>query len=402
MEELREAFLIDSISKLNNLQESLWSEEFSPELQRELFRTLHTIKGTAQTFGLNVSAQIAHTLENLLAAGKRDSFPAELQSLFPEGIEILKQSLAEKDFQILDTFNEKFQAFQSELPPANQPNHYSFEIPAFLTAQLSNQEKTALDTALANGNNLAVLEIGFEAASFAGEFKNFRKKLSAKGEIIATLPSAKSAAEGKIGFQILLATPGETTDAIKAFPAEIVFQIHQTTSNNLPAVLTEIVRHGKDIAASLGKKIDFETSFEAEEVSARTLKKIFDALLHLVRNAVDHGIEREGKIKIELASGAGVVSVKISDDGRGIDLEKVRQTAVEKNLISVDAGLSEPEILNLIFAHGFSTDEIVSEISGRGVGLDIVKDLAEKSGGEISVKSEIGRGTTFEVLLKEK
>jgi chemotaxis protein histidine kinase CheA len=402
MEELREAFLIDSISKLNDLQNDLRGGEFSPEAKRELFRTLHTIKGTAQTFGLNVSAQIAHALENLLADGKKVSFPAELQALFPEGIEILKQSLAEKDFQIPDAFDEKFQAFQSELPPVNQPYDYASEISESLGVQLSNQEKATLNAAMENGNNLAVLEIGFDASSFADEFKAFREKLSAKGEVIAALPSTKFAAPGKIGFRIIFATGEEIDDIIENYPVEVVEQIYQTFSNNLPGILHQVVGHGKSLAARLGKNVKFETSIEDKEVSTKTLKTIFDALLHLVRNAVDHGIEREGKIKIDIASNADGVSLKISDDGRGIDLEKVRQTAVEKNLISPEADLSAPEILNLIFAHGFSTGEVVSEISGRGVGLDVVKDLAEKSGGEISVKSETGRGTTFEILLKER
>lgn len=403
MEELREAFLFDSISRLNNLRENLLSEDLSPTLEREIFRALHTVKGTSQTLGFAAAAQLAHTLENLLAAAKNDSLPAEsLRELLPEGIEVLIKSLSEKNFSIPTSFAEKFQAFQSETSPESRPKDYISDFPAPLAAQLSGQEKIALNAALANGNNLAVLEIGFAAASFSDDFKNFRKKLSARGEIIATLPSAKFSAEGKIGFQIIFATAEEATAVIENSPAEISFQIHQTFSGNLPAILARIVGHGKNLAASLGKKIEFETLLEAESVSAQKLKIIFDILLHLVRNAVDHGIELDGRIKIEIATSAGDISVKVSDDGRGIDLEKVRRKAVEKNLIAADADFSEQEILNLIFTHGFSTGETVSEISGRGVGLDVVKDLAEKAGGGIFVKSESGQGTTFEILLKEK
>lgn len=403
MEDFREAFLSDSISKLNKLQNDLRNEIFSPELERELFRALHTIKGTSQTFGFAVSAILAHTLENLLSAAKTDALsPEKSKSLLLEGIEILTQSLSEKDFQISQSFREKLREFHSELPPKMHRRDYASELPESLSAQLSNQEKAALNAAMENGNNLVVLEIGFDAASFAGEFKAFREKLGSKGEVIAALPSAKYAAEGKIGFQIIYATFEDITDIIENFPVEVTEQIYQTFSNNLPGILHQIAGHGKSLAARLGKKIEFETSFEDKDFPARTLKTIFDILLHLVRNAIDHGIDREGKIKIELASNAGGgVSLKVSDDGRGIDLEKVRRKAVEKNLISAGARLSGAEILHLIFAHGFSTGETVSEISGRGVGLDVVKDLTEKSGGEISVKSEPGRGTTFEILLKE-
>jgi two-component system chemotaxis sensor kinase CheA len=216
------------------------------------------------------------------------------------------------------------------------------------------------------------------------------------------MPSAKFAAQGKIGFQIIFATFEDVTAVIESYPVEVVLQIHQTFSNKLSGILHQVAGHGKSLVARLGKNVLFETSFEDKEFSPATLKTIFDILLHLVRNAIDHGIDREGKIKIEAASNEdGGVRLKVSDDGRGIDLEKVRRRAVEKNLISADADLSEPEILNLIFAHGFSTSENVSEISGRGVGLDVVKDLTEKAGGELRVKSESGRGTTFEILLKE-
>lgn len=403
MEDFREAFLSDSISRLNNLQDALQSAEFPPALQREIFRTLHTVKGTSQTFGFSVPAMLAHTLENLLSAAGNNSIPAEkLKALLPEGIEILIESLSEKDFQISQSFREKFAEFQSQIPPeAIESRDYASEISESLAVQFSGQEKAALNAAMENGNNLCVLEIGFEAATFAEEFKAFREKLNAEGEVIAALPSAKFDAEGKIGFQIIYATFKEIDAVIENYPVEIVSQIYQTFSNNLPGILHQVVGHGKSLAARLGKKIEFEIVLEVKEVSPKTLKIIFDALLHLVRNAVDHGIAQSGKIKIELASKTGGVSLKISDDGRGIDVEKVRQTAVGKNLISADAKLSETEISHLIFAHGFSTGETISDISGRGVGLDVVKDLAEKSGGAISVKSETGKGTTFEILLKE-
>jgi chemotaxis protein histidine kinase CheA len=401
MEELREAFLSESISKLNNLQDALRSENPAPELRREIFRALHTIKGTSQTFGLAASASVAHTLENLLAA-KNDSLPAEKsKALLIEGIEVLIESLSQKNFRIPDSFAEKFSAFQSGLSPENQLNDYAAELSETLAAQLSNQEKAALNASIDAGNNLAVVEIGFEATTFADEFKAFREKLNSKGEVIAALPSAKFAAQGKIGFQIIFAAFEEIAGVIEDYPAEIVLQIQQMFSGNSTGILQQIAGHGKSLAARLGKNIEFETSFAVKEASPQTLKTIFDVLLHLVRNAIDHGIERDGKIKIEAASNAAGVSLKVSDDGRGIDLEKVRRRAVEKNLISAEADLSEQEILQLIFAHGFSTSESVSEISGRGVGLDVVKDLTEKSGGSISVKSESGKGTTFEILLKE-
>lgn len=413
-QQLRQTFLFASISDLKKLQTRLIEDARASEFQRELFRTLHTIKGTAQTFGLHVSAMLAHTLENLLSAAKNNSITnEEFEALCSEGVEVLINSLAEKDFQIPTLFSEKIEPFRSEsAAETDQFSGFLSGIPESIILQLSEQEKSVLSSAVEDGNDLAVLEIGFDAANFAEDFKKFRERLHAKGEIIASLPSAKFMAQSKVGFQIVFVTREEYFDALDEYSeqAEVVFQLYQTFSNNLPGILQRAVSHGKTLAAGLGKTIEFESVLEVEpKLSPQTLKIIFDALLHLIRNAVDHGIEREGKIKIEIRdTDDSAVSVKVSDDGRGIDAEKIRRKAIEKNLISASAAaedLTETEILHLIFAHGFSTSDAVTEISGRGVGLDAVKDMVEKAGGEIFVRSSSssrGReeGTTFEILLK--
>ncbi|MBA2735827.1 MAG: chemotaxis protein CheA, partial [Pyrinomonadaceae bacterium] len=142
-----------------------------------------------------------------------------------------------------------------------------------------------------------------------------------------------------------------------------------------------------------------EISVEAETTSTQTLKLIFDALLHLVRNAVSHAIEEKGKVRIEIKSVEKGLILSVSDAGKGSDAKKIRARAIEKNLVSEDVILSEREIADLIFAPDFSTAETVTEISGRGVGLDAVKNSIENAKGKISVKSEAGKGTTFEIFL---
>lgn len=427
MEELRQTFLADSIAALENLRPHLEKPDFfaglGAEMPRELARALHTIKGTAQTFGFPVSALLAHTLENLLAAaaaagggGGRDSIsPREARSLLAEGIEILSASLADANFQIPDSLIEKLRPFQTAMRAANSPatadNRLPEEIPESLAAQLSAAEKIRLKEVLGQGNNLAVLEIGFAADRFTEEFKKFREKLSEKGEIVAALPSAKFAAQNKIGFQIVFASSADASEAVENTEAEIRFQISQifpaaVAAEGEPEFLAQIVRHGKALAANLGKNIEFETFCDRRRFSPPETKIIFDAVLHLVRNAVDHGIERAGRVTIQIAAAATTgekkIRVKVGDDGRGLDSEKIRRKAIEKKLIAPDAVLSEPEIFDLIFAHGFSTGERVTEISGRGVGLDAVKDAVERAGGEISVESKPGEGTAFVILLPKE
>ena len=405
MNELQNEFILQSAADLNRISEKLQnnSDKKLPEnLLREVFRTLHTIKGTAQTFGFPISAHLAHTLENLLSAAKNDLISAaDLKSLLPEGIEILKKSLGEKTFQIPDSFAKKIQNFQIELQTTNSRNDYLPEIPEEFSASLSAREKSALNDALEDGSNLCILEIGFDAANFADEFRDFRCRLSEKGEIIATLPGAKSAAPNKIGFRIIFASGEKIEDIIENSSAEIVFEISTSVSNNLPGITAQAAGHGKTLARNLGKKIDFEISVEAETSSTQTLKLIFDALLHLVRNAVSHAIEEKGKVRIEIKSVEKGLILSVSDDGKGLDAEKIRARAIEKNLVSEDVILSERKIADLIFAPDFSTAETVTEISGRGVGLDAVKNSIENAKGKISVKSEAGKGATFEIFLPQ-
>ncbi|MDQ6785312.1 MAG: ATP-binding protein [Acidobacteriota bacterium] len=417
MNNLQQDFLIQSIDALESLVEQLHvenrAESFSENFARDAFRTLHTIKGTSQTFGYPVSGTLAHELENLLTSAKnRQSSASEsYKSLFLEGVRLLKKTFEDGNFEIPAAFLEKMRAVA---PHENDSETFSSEMPKEIFSQLSGREKGSVNAALRSSKNLFCLEIGFDLSAFADGLTNFREALSECCEIIATLPSAKPSAHGKIGFQIFLAT-SESSANIEEIAgkhsAEIVFQTaRENFSNDLTGVVAQVVAHGKNLARQFGKEIEFKVSGDELEISPRLLKIVFDALLHLVRNAVDHAIEPseeriiknkkpKGEIEFQFVVEESSFRLTVSDDGRGIDAEKVKAKAIEKNLISSDKILSEQETLNLIFAPEFSTAERLTEVSGRGVGLDAVKDLVEKAGGKITVKSEKEKGTVFEIHL---
>ncbi len=124
-------------------------------------------------------------------------------------------------------------------------------------------------------------------------------------------------------------------------------------------------------------------------------------LLHLVRNAVDHAVETRGKIEITLETEPDGWRLKVSDDGRGIDAESIKAKAKEKNLLDGSGNLTDIELIELIFLPEFSTKTSLTEISGRGFGLDAVKSSVEKTGGTIKVESKRGKGATFEIFLPQ-
>lgn len=166
----------------------------------------------------------------------------------------------------------------------------------------------------------------------------------------------------------------------------------------------------RDLARDCEKKVNFHTSGEDTEIDRTVIEEIADPLVHMVRNSMDHGLEKPA---VRVAAGKpehGVVTLKafhqgsnihieLSDDGRGIDHERVYAKAVEKGVIAAGAQLSREEVLNLIFAPGFSTAEKVTSVSGRGVGMDVVRRNIEKLRGKVEIDTQVGKGTIFRIKL---
>ncbi|HEY6880073.1 MAG TPA: chemotaxis protein CheA, partial [Polyangiales bacterium] len=175
-------------------------------------------------------------------------------------------------------------------------------------------------------------------------------------------------------------------------------------------VFTRFHRLVRDLAGSTGKALRLEVSGEETELDKTVIEKISDPLTHLIRNAVDHGIEPPGQrvsagkpeqacVRLEAYQKGGNIFIEVADDGRGINRERVLNKAIEQGLIKPGTVLSDDEVYQLIFLPGFSTAEKVTEISGRGVGMDVVKRNVEALKGTIVIHSEPGKGTVFRVKL---
>ncbi len=166
----------------------------------------------------------------------------------------------------------------------------------------------------------------------------------------------------------------------------------------------------RDLSEELGKEIDFETEGAETELDKTVIEKLGDPLVHLIRNSIDHGIENpadrknagkktQGIIKLSALHSGAYVLIRIEDDGKGLDPQIIRAKAEQKGLITKDTQLTEKETLELIFAPGFSTAETVSNISGRGVGMDVVVSSIESLGGSVDIQSTLGQGTIITLKL---
>jgi two-component system chemotaxis sensor kinase CheA len=184
----------------------------------------------------------------------------------------------------------------------------------------------------------------------------------------------------------------------RMFPVEHVF-------NRFPRMV-------RDLARRAGKEINFQVVGRETELDRTVIEEIGDPLIHLLRNAIDHGIESpekrrklgkpvEGLVKLSASHQENQIVITVEDDGAGMDPEKIKAKAIEKGLINRENArrLTPKEAINLIFKPGFSTAKEISDVSGRGVGMDIVRNHIEKINGVIDIHSEVGKGTKFTIKL---
>ena len=406
MNSLKKDFVERTLRRLEDLSaRAAASQTLSPEFLREVSRTLHTIKGTSQTFGFAASSKLAHQLESLLLAEKRE---ANFQPILLEGFEFLIRSFMQTETSERSTLTDRIRPITIT---SESQDSFSRTVPAEIFERFADFEKNALSSALAQGKKIFNLHASFDLNDFAAEFKKLRERLNSKGEIIATFPSSSRQQKGKIGFIFYFAADDEErlSEISQDLSAEIDWE-PMFDDDDFGIIYAEIAAHARNLARDSGKKVSVTAAADPIALAGEKANLIFDVLLHLARNAVDHGIETPkeriaknkssgGTIEIVLKIEENGLFLSVKDDGKGIDPEKLRAKAIEKNLISAEKNLTEKEMLDLIFLHDFSTRDEVTEVSGRGIGLDAVKTMVENVNGKIDVKNHESLGTTFEVFL---
>jgi two-component system, chemotaxis family, sensor kinase CheA len=202
-----------------------------------------------------------------------------------------------------------------------------------------------------------------------------------------------------VGLEDLEQLTREIQDSVMAIRAQPVKSVFQ----RMPRLVREV-------AAATGKKVRLVTEGEGTEVDKTVIERLSDPITHMIRNAIDHGLETpearlaagkpaEGTVRLSAQHRSGRIVIEVADDGRGIDRDRVRAIAVSRGVIPPEVTLTDDEVDNLIFAPGFSTAESVSDISGRGVGMDVVKRSIQALGGRIVIGSRPGEGSTFTLSL---
>lgn len=207
-----------------------------------------------------------------------------------------------------------------------------------------------------------------------------------------------------------LATLAEAAAVLERHTRELQEQVMSVRMVPVGTVFGRFPRVVRDVALASGKEVELVLHGEETELDKSVVERIVDPLTHLVRNCIDHGLERPearaqagkpptGTVTLSAYTGGGSVFVEVRDDGRGLDTARIRKKALESGLITPELSLTDEQVHQLIFAPGFSTAEKVSDLSGRGVGMDVVKSSVESMGGTVTLGSEPGRGSRFVIRL---
>jgi two-component system, chemotaxis family, sensor kinase CheA len=455
-EDMVGAFLDECVERTEGLAERLMELEqrgTDKELVSAVFRDLHTLKGSSAFAGLTKLNRVAHRAEDLIGELREGKRPADrpLIDVLLEALDAMR-AITEKarSGAVIDTdigpLLERL-ANPNRVPLLAEP-HRS-------TPTQKTPEHAPAAQAARSADGQGTLRIEFEKVdrllNLVGEIVLSRSKLmgaaEVQGMVVREVAQLRKKLSEQQGAPRALASGSDVVSRGAAFfqaNATIVEDLERTervlreTFGDMDSGLgglgiavsqlrdtvmklrmvpiarlfTKYQRTVRELSHKLGKEVNVELSGGDTELDKVLVERLEDPLLHLVRNSVDHGVEppeeraaagkaREGVVRLSASQRGGQILVTISDDGRGLDPHKLKQKAVSKGVISQAEAdeLSDEAALELIFRAGFSTAEQLSDVSGRGVGMDVVRDAIQKLKGNIALRSQVGAGTSVELSL---
>jgi two-component system chemotaxis sensor kinase CheA len=444
--ELMQLFCTDCEDFLRDIEQGvlvLEERPDDPETLNTVFRAFHTFKGNAGMLKLVVLQRVAHELESLLDSARRGRLRlgrGEIDvilagaDLFSRYVAAVSSRLAGRETAdsvslpapaVIDAVQALLAnraAAPASPPTAPQP------VAAPTPTQASTPAPTGAAAATAGGDEPppvaasqfpaptpAVPTAGAAApprpVAPSGSVRVDTGKLDGLIDLVGELVIAQS----MVTQHPAVAAAGDEQLARSLAQLRSVCSELQRTATALRMVpvrgtFQKMTRLVRDVAAQLGKEIRLVLDGEETELDRSVIEEIGDPLVHMIRNSADHGIESPadraaagkppgGTITLRAYHQGGFVVIEVADDGRGLDPARIRRTAVQRGLIRADEQLADREVLDLIFAPGFSTAERVSDVSGRGVGMDVVRRNIERIRGKVEIDSTPGRGTTFTIFM---
>jgi len=393
------SFLVESEEGLDSMEQALVQMESSPsdpELLHSIFRVAHTIKGNATSLELGELAGFAHVVEDLLDIFREQhELPsADLISLLLKAVDELRAMVSTAS------------AGRRELTPGQQ------ELRKEIAREVEKRSKRIVTAGPAAGESSTAVKVdmlpGAGHRTLRADVDKLDHMLNLTGEIVI--------AQGRLRRMIEKLGTAQGRELLEMHrEAERLYMDLQSEVMSIRMVpvgplFRQFVRSVRDLARSHGKLARLEVVGGEVEVDTTVLEQLKDPLLHLVRNAVDHGLEKPslreskgknpcGLIRLSAAHSGGNIIVKLEDDGAGFDRKRILDKGKRLGLLSGKDEVREEEIYDLVFQAGFSTAETVTDLSGRGVGLDVVRRNIDNLRGTVRIASTAGKGSTITIRL---
>ncbi|QMU28490.1 chemotaxis protein CheA [Adhaeribacter radiodurans] len=389
-QEYKEIFIAEALEYFDALNRHISNLEKTPDddqILAEIFRLLHNLKANAKAIGYLPISDLAHKLETAFELVRKHelTFSNEVATVLFDGIDLLGELLSNVDdpnYKILD-----------------ESLFHNLDILAENGATKDLSEATKVQKL--NARNLTLSDLIYI------QIKKLDHLLNLVGELIIDRDRIISLSKD-LNSEDLKAVSSH----LYRITEEIQFSVMDARLVNVGTLFNKFPRIVRDIAQAEQKEIQLEIIGQDIQIDRNILQIITDSLLHLVRNAISHGVEktadrlkknkpRQGTLTLSAQSDRDNVLIKLSDDGRGIDIPAVKKAIVARKSLTADLvdDLHENEVLSYLFEPGFSMAKEVTEFSGRGVGLDVVKNAIDSIGGRIQVTSEKDKGTTFTLHL---
>ncbi len=398
-------FINNSDELMATLDEQVLALEQSPNesgIIEEIFRAAHTLKGAAGMFAFKGIERVMHRMENYFDSVRKgkmrvDSLAIDVILKTMDVLRTLLDAVKEtkpsgfKTVPIIEELNALCAGKLKSVSKAPPKIEKTEEPEEDQKPKVKKAEQATIRVDLKRLDTLVNL-IG-ELVIDRTRFISIEEELLRKG------PSPRLASNMSETVQLF----GRHMNQVQ----DIIMNVRMVPVGNAFNKFPRVVR---DLARSLGKEIDLVIEGEQTELDKTLVEQIGDPLVHLIRNAVDHGVEMpedrlkkgkaaKGTILLSARQDGNQITIEIKDDGKGMDPEVLRRKGVEKGLIREDAVLTERDIFSLIFESGFSTAQKVTNISGRGVGMDVVRKEISKLKGVIDINSKLGKGSTFTIQL---
>lgn len=431
MDELLRDFITETNQHLEEAATQLVLFERDPtdaSLIAKIFRLVHTIKGTCSFLGLTRLQHIAHAAESMIGELRNGALPTQasvtvvLASIdriktIVEGIESTGTEGAGDDSDMIGQLDEQAAmlaaslALQSDAPAATSvPVAAQPDAPTPVPAVVQSSPARAVSAPAPSTNSSAPVAANAGARS-SETIRVSVDAIERMMQLVSELVLTRN--------QLLELTRNRQDDSVKAplqrlssLTTDLQDAVMRARMQPVERLYASLPRLVRELATECGKKINLITEGADTELDRQLIEILRDPLTHMIRNSADHGLEgpaeraaagksEAGEIRVAASHEAGQITITIADDGRGLDIEKIKTklitngTATEQDL----ARLSEEEIFKYIFAPGFSTAKAVTNVSGRGVGMDVVRSNIESIGGSISLESALGRGTKFSMRI---